>query len=504
MNRRSTRLLAATALMLLIVGVVQAQPEPVRNAEQIQFVGGGSDVFRGLLHFAGVKPAAWHEIQEVDDYSDLIVVVLGPSRGKFDALPGKLGSVLRRGGAVLVATDTPMNFAKQLPRTTGLGVDGLSIFADGSQPGTFLPEHLSCPLAVPYTRDDFNIPANQRVPELDLFAGLPRVATNAPSFLLIGGYTGEAKYPLARFHEGVSIPNQFKRAPLAIGGSGPDRDSNSPYRFLAIADQSIFINQMLVEPEIDNLKFAARVVTFLQDGGREKRTRCLFIEDGKEVDRFDTVDFLFAPPPLPPLPIPSLAGLQDKIVDFGNQLIDKAQENDLANKLLLGPPENEELRNRRLRALLTVALVLGSVWAVVWTLRRVWKARQPTDLPQPPLPGGRATAAGPAGIVDRRQKELLRRNNLYEPVRDLIREFFEAAGAPPDHGVKLPRVTIDIRVVRRPDTLKKALVDLWKIAYGPPSHVSVPKWGVLEPLFVRAQKAFADGKWQFVRAEEVG
>lgn len=54
------------------------------------------------------------------------------------------------------------------------------------------------------------------------------------------------------------------------------------------------------------------------------------------------------------------------------------------------------------------------------------------------------------------------------------------------------------RAVRRPDTLRDALADLWKIGFGPPAPVSVRKWAGLEPLFVRARQAHADGKWAFV------
>jgi hypothetical protein len=103
-------------------------------------------------------------------------------------------------------------------------------------------------------------------------------------------------------------------------------------------------------------------------------------------------------------------------------------------------------------------------------------------------------------VFDRRQKELVRRNNLYEPVRNLMREFFVAAGAPSDAGPRMPRIVVS-REVRKPDSLRLALRDMWRVAYGPPVYISAQRWFELEPYFERVRKAHADGKWQFELAE---
>ena len=110
-------------------------------------------------------------------------------------------------------------------------------------------------------------------------------------------------------------------------------------------------------------------------------------------------------------------------------------------------------------------------------------------MPPAPNTGAGAASTGPPGVFDRRQRELVRRNNLYEPVRNLMREFFDGIGAPSDPGPRLPPLFIDHYAVRKPDSLRQALRDMWRIAYGPPTHISAQRWFELEPYFNRLRRA---------------
>jgi hypothetical protein len=105
-------------------------------------------------------------------------------------------------------------------------------------------------------------------------------------------------------------------------------------------------------------------------------------------------------------------------------------------------------------------------------------------------------------VFERRQRELVRRNNLFEPVRNLMREFFDANGAPPDAGPQMPHAIIDHRAVRKPESLRRALRDMWRIAYGPPMHISAQRWFELEPYFDRLRRAHEDGKWRFAGPDD--
>lgn len=499
MTRRSHpwRLAAAAVLLLPAVGTAQraADRPPAIPAD-------GTEMFRWLLHARGIKPVGEREAFAFapgllpDD--DLIVIVLGDPH---EVWPGgqpqlfRAATALKEGGAVLVASDTRLALGAEFARGPGLEVTGYSV--RGADADTMFQRNEACPFVVPWRKPP------RGGPHWDVFDGLRGVATNRPSYLHLPPGLNAFLDPLAGFPPGCWRVEDRQwlnpdRAVFAAGASGPDRHNPEPYRFLVLADPSVFINEMLLQSP-DNLEFAYRVTGYLQDGGGKKRSRCLFIQNGRVVSEFDTLKSVMRPPPPPP----NIDQLQDKIVDAGNQIVDKLQENNAHNRLLLG--NSPERQARSLRSIASGLLFLGCVWAVVTILSRLWKARQPTDIPAAP-PGGLPVPPKddpPAGVFDRRQRELLRRNNLYEPVRVAVREMFAAAGAPADAGRKMPKVVIS-DLVRRADTLRDALTELWKIGYGPARVVSVQRWQVLEPLFERVRQAHAAGKWRFVAAEPVG
>lgn len=509
MTRLCSFWLLAVAVLALAPGVAVAQPRAEdRKNQPAPISAEGTEVFRWLLHAKGIKPLTEHDIQFRNDYSTMMVVILGdPGHGFVGPLPplGWAAHVARHGGAVLVACDTHVTFGNFFDgaRTPQGWIEVRGKQVDASLQGTYYPPRPSCPYAVPVPRE------NHRGPEWDLFDGLNRVATNQPSHFNVPAFQGEFKHALAGFPDWCSFGNvQYNQAPkhfpLAVGSSGPHKDSGAPYRFLAVADPSIFINQMLLAEDRgdghpDNLTFASRVVSFLsEEGGTKQRTECLFIQNGQVVTHFDDLRTIMLPP-RPPIPLPSIDKMQDKIVDAGNQIVDKLQENNALNNALLGT--NPAQQNHRLKIILNGLLYL-SIIVILRILRLMWRFKQPTDIPPPP-PGGLPPppkASGTGGLFDRRQRELARRNNLYEPVRAAVREMFLAAGAPPDAGPKLPKVVV-ADAVRRADTLREALRDLWKIAFGRPAVVTAQHWRALEPLFERVRAAHADGKWRFVVAD---
>ncbi|MBX9582878.1 MAG: hypothetical protein K2X87_21430 [Gemmataceae bacterium] len=505
-----TRLLpAAVAAAVLAASPAAAQPPA---APPVSIPADGTEVFRYLLHKRGVKPLKAAELAKLGDSSHLgrvIVIVIGqPERS---GLTGGTaadwgGRAIRRGGAALIAGDTYHAFDPPYAQPLVPGGQNWRYAFFGRRltnrdPDRVYADNPNCPLAVPWPR-----PARSPDgPEWGLFDGLTRVATNRPSFLQLPALTDEFQSALAGFPPGTWLDrNRFNVAdrsyPLAVGGSGPQPEGGESYRFLAVADPDVFTNEMMiplpgVEPS-DNLEFARRVVSFLvEEGGEDRRTRCLFVQNGKVIERFDALESVINPPP-PPLPIPALGQLQEKLVDAGNQILDKLQENDALNRGLL--PGDEDRRAATVRKVAEYLLVVAAVWAAIMVVRRVWGARHPADLPPPPPAGRPPVREGtrPAGVFDRRQKELLRRDDLAEPVRAVIREMFRAAGAPADAGPRLPQVRV-AGAVGRPDTLLAALEELWKVAYDRPARVTARRWAALEPLFVRAKQAHADGKWAF-------
>jgi hypothetical protein len=421
-----------------------------------------------------------------------------------------LHNAVNNGGAGLVAADTftqigfvrrPNNNVQDWARIEGPRVessDKKSVLKIVDEDGkdTWLWD---CPFVVPLTARDFPDAAPDDSAAARIFKGLTRIATNVPSYLRVSGFTGEFRFALARFPDNSFRVTQDgfgntrkQRLPddalFAIAGEGPDFQNNgTPYRFMAMADHSVFINQMLIEPGTQNLELAYRTIDYLQ--GPSKRKRCLFIENGRIIERFDDLAQAFQKSR--PIPIPDPGALQEKLTNLGNAFVDELQTKNVPNNMLL--------RAFRHPVIVRFFIILGAIFATWYLLRRIFAMRKSTDLP--PSPVVAAAATGPPGVFERRQKELIRRDNLYEPVRDMVREFFASTGIHGiQHGPKLPKLVIS-DAVRRPESLRLAIKDFWRLAYGPPQEVTIARWRELEPYLERLQQAHADGKWHFVLAD---
>ena len=370
-------LLALAAVLLPAVGRAQPKgfpgppPEP-GPPPAISYE--GTEVFRYLLQRAGLKAYTEQELDRFGpgggrspDYADTVVVVLNPptlgwAGGR--SVEDWIGQALRQGGAVVVADNSSSVFG---PRVFGHQATGFSGIRVAAGPANRMYANRAL---APFPDPAFP-PFGVDPPEMDLFHGrrpLTRVAAVAPS-------TYNAVPPgcrvLARFPDGCRDAT-FNRwlAPnataFAVGGSGHLANGHRPARFLAVADAGVFCNGLLVGADengpTDNLEFADRAVKFLTEieGTERKRTRCLFIENGRVVSNFDELGQKFRPP-LPPIPIPPWDQLQPKIIDLGNKVLAQVQDKDIPNKLLVGPdPEHPQ---SRLRYLLAALLVMASLWA---------------------------------------------------------------------------------------------------------------------------------------------
>lgn len=512
-----TRLLPLVLLSLLVAAIPAAAQQPRAEEERKQptVPADGTEVFQYLLDTAKLKPVKASEIGSLGGrMGDVVIIVLGYSDRRLpDRHTGisEAGNVLLAGGGVLIASDiyTPLgNFPNGPPDPVG-GIripNGFVASTDQTQPRSqFMPQRsFNMPFVVP-----LDPPPGPPGPEWRVFNGLKRIATNRPSFILAPKPRAEFASRLASYPEDCRFYNNDDRVGggidqerhfFAVGGSGQHMpDPSRRHRLLVLADPSVFINQMMLASDengqTDNLEFGARVVKYLaerDDGSR--RTRCLLIQNGEVIEDFSKLRGMMQPP----LPLPNIMAMQDKLTDFGNKILDHFQTNDVSNKALLGT--EEEKRNRNFLGIMKYVFFALIMIRIVWyLLRQTWTAKRPADGPPPPSGGLPVLPEKekPRGLFDRRQKELLRRNNLYEPVRMVVRDMFLAAGGPEEPPKRLPEVEIS-DVVGKPDTLVDALTDLWKIAYGPARVVTVQRWKLLEPLFERVRQAHAEGKWRFV------
>jgi hypothetical protein len=483
-----------------------AQKQQGLNPQQINIPADGSELFRALLDRAKIKPVTQQEIRNLHRFDDVIIIFIGDqtrTRFVFGDPMSYARDALASGGAVLVAADTQLQIPLGWQVTPGprdwaiieparvecRDKNSVHRVKNANGKEVVLSD---CPYVVPFDPNDVpNAAPEDRSPSL-VFKGLTRIATNVPSYLDVRHFTGQCRYALARFPaKSVSITAQGEQALpenalFAAGGDGPDPINRTEYRFLVMADNSVFINLMLLEKGTDNLELAYRTIDYLR--GPNGRKRCLFIENGKIIEHFDDVAQAFKKSK--PIPIPDFKTLQEKVTTIGDAFVDDLQTRNVPNNILL--------RMFRHPAIVRFFIIVGAIFATWYLLRRVFATRKPTDLP--PAPPVAAAATGPPGVFERRQKELIRRDNLYEPVRDLVREFFVSIGIHgTQHGPKLPKLVIS-DAVRKPESLRLAIKDFWRLAYGPPQEVTIARWRELEPYFERLQKAHADGKWHFVLA----
>ena len=512
-----TRWFAVVAPLALAVALVVAPdacaqpnrfPEPVQ--QPVAIPGSGTELFRALLDLEGIQPVRANDLFDEQRAlgDDLIVIVIGSPNsvdGPHDPLRWARLAV-RVNGAALVASDS-----------------GFRLYESDKQPGADNPitrfngntliaeqqdcheRRWDCPYVIPVSPDELRNGPKKPGRVWNLFRGLTKLATNQPTYIEeLPQYRGEFQYPLARLPKSSTnqFGGRFKTPPLfAVGGDGADRPNAPGYAFLAVADSSVFINLMLIADGTDILEFTLRTIEYLQ-GPDKHRKRCAFFENGRVIETFDGLRSATAKPKpkIPPEAMPNIGPLfgrhQDKLVKMLDDKADEIQSADWLHRNFVGSPGSARERNR-MGEWSEVVAVLAAIVVAFLLLRRTISARQPLDVPPAPNTGAGAAATGPPGVFDRRQRELVRRNNLYEPVRNAVREFFDAVGAPPNPGPRLPPLEIT-GAVRKPESLRQAIRDMWRIAYGPPAHISAQRWFELEPYFDRLRHAHAEGKWRFV------
>ena len=491
--REFLRLLALVPALLFMTVAADAQ-DPIRHAPPDQFPGEGSELLRALLHLNGIKPVKQHELHALFHRDDVIVIVLGSMRRNFGGMfegSQYCHNAMVAGGAVLIATHEMVEI-NTFPGFDPIKITGIPV--DCNDPNSILQNHLQdCPYVVPSARpgNEKLILSNEEL--LKLFHGdgaelkpLTRVAAGTPSYILLGQNNQTllqlAKFPkhsFARTNLQHTLPAS---ADFAVGGQIDL--GNGASQFLALASSRVFNNGMLRADKTDNLEFSFRVIDYLQ-GPQRHRKQCVFIENGQLVEHFDdlaqAVSFQNQPIPIPRPKVTQ--ELQKQVVKLADRWLKQLETNDTVNKIL---------NKLNVWPILLALVAIGVSWVL---FIRTVSSGKPTSIPAAPVV--LAASSGPPGVFERRQKELLRRNNIYEPVRDYVREFFAGLGIHGEPGSKPPKVVVS-DLVRKPKSLKLAIQDFWKLAYGKPEQMSVQRWQEMEPYFERLQDAHADGKWRFV------
>lgn len=440
----------------------------------------GTEAFRAILNEQGFEPLDL-KLRIYDDPSSTLVIILGDTThpnlpvSDFD-INDFLRHYLEEGGALLLASDraTP-------PLGRGHWVDEFNVQITGELVVTDterdrFAESPNCPFVETESILD-RLGGRQRSEFRDVFEPFDRIATNNPSLIrgmdpfaaawhpysaTIGGSSGQAVNPL--------------RESLAVGFVGLNGS-----RFGIMADHSIFINQMILHPDNQNLEFTETLVTWFKQGRFGDRTKCLFIEDGEIITNFNLRLAELPGPRLPPFPI-----LVNMLAQTGNALIAEMQNKDFFNRTLLrGVPTS------RLLNILLVILTLGLMF---YGLRRIWTGRVRKD----PLLTYKRTEEPPPLVnhLHARHEDVIDGGNFNEVARRQVREWLIALGGSPRNGSAPPVIAAGSYWRRR--QIRREVQRIWDYAFGSvPGQLSARGWLRLRERLHRLGESHHQREWHF-------
>lgn len=431
----------------------------------------GTNAFRRVLQRAGYTEPASSLVEVVEDPDNSLLVVLGDATF-LNRNHEAFSQFIQKGGSVLIATDRPgpEKWQDLLGVRVGESRSSSNSFVYCNREGDWVYQgNVNCPFARP-------LGALGEV----LLGNAPRVATNRPGYLscdqqaMLQPFAG---FPL----DGECVTENG--TPLQVGGENPKHvlaaggQREGDGRVLVIADHSIFINDMMLRDDLDNIQFAANCLAWLNGG--TLRSRVLLVEEGAIQTNLQE-EFL---PPLPP---------PEALIPLLNEGLHGLQRENLFNRIL--DPFWE-------RILLGVAALL-TFFLVAYGWSRLGRSRYREASGSPPLEKLLTRQATSAAVVELRHQAMLKEGNLWEAARALARQCFDGAFRD-TAAVELsqlaaewgepPRVLVSGGWWRR-WRLGKQARRLWQLAYDPlPVAVSAREFTQLVHEARAVRTALADG-----------
>jgi len=374
-------------LLLLADRPAASQQPQIRHAPELtgadlrwQF---GFDIFQLMLEQQGLVTTDDTVGTLQNDPSKSVIVIIGELDGLPDWMWPQVSTFLRRGGAVLIATDRYVD------------AKGLCVFSRGPVKANFLNAvyqgHLDCPVIR-------NVAKNSR-----LFRGVRELVANR------AGWVDRIARQQGDWEMQAWLPRSFSLSPTSSRGSGKplvatlDVSGGSPGRLLAIGDHSLFINGMLWHG--DNAMFALNTTAWLARGGRN---RVLFLINGVPAQPGIHPDFNQADrPQINPEDLPDLP--KESWLAFANTFVSGLEDADFFNELAIHYPREVESGFYWRCVLLTLACLAG------WILcRRLPGGGQPVE------PTMRRPAAT---LLTTRVQDQIRSGNLRPAACELAREL---------------------------------------------------------------------------------
>lgn len=434
----------------------------------------GTEAFANLLHNAGLKPIK--DLNLLPEYQpeETVIVVFGDPRPllRIQKILGNLEPFLRRGGALLVATE---RYDMGALRELKVAITGEPI---RETPENSYLGFTSCPLI---SKKYFN--------NHPILAGVGKpLVPNHPSRLLPSRTDCELE-PLAWFPSADKalfyLPKEDrKRYRAYIMASSADRKE----RVLLIAGHGIFMNIMLAQPGTGNFSLAYNSVRWLTDNG--KRKYAIFVEEGDVKTEFE----LPLSEKKPPFPQPTV-----KII---NQMLQGLQEENAFNRIamdfvagprLRDPQVNPALETFRLQrgkrriveVILAVLVILTlfflfirSTWArfqlepqsvfsqsSVLSLFRRSGTRWRDDPFLPTVSRILEETSSPTPLIAQRHKQMVIEGKLLETARSLTQLWLNAI-VPKNSSLGMPPLVRTSKGWWQRGKWQKQLEKCWQLAYG--------------------------------------
>jgi hypothetical protein len=467
---------------LLGLALLLACPRPglARQPRRTPFTE-DTHVFRRILFdfkFTALKDVRQQQFDT--DPADTVIVILGDTTWIPQQGSGWLPGFVEKGGALLFATDRKPGpeVERELIEVAGVTVVGRSVRC--WDPGTCYRGLDYCPLLRPAAgarpalfRDPR--PRQGENPAL-------QVATNAPSYLhRHGAPAGEietlANLPSRMWTLDFPRNRYIIGLPFAVGGE------RGPGKVLVLADHSIFINEMMLPQDNGNVEFTYNCLDWLRGKADGRRTKVLFVEDGRVRTDFDVP---LKSVPIDPAQLPGLlyANRNELAVGVEQELV-RLENRNAHNEGLMGFLSDRGLTPDLLEQ---YAVVLFSVLLVGYAgYRLLSRGRHRAEPAVLPLVRAVALHVPAAPLLEQRRQALVRGGNVWEAARGLARQWFASAGGP-SPPPRPPRVVVEGGRWEQ-WMMRRRVRRLWRLAYDPsPVRVSLRAlrrlFGELEELSV--------------------
>jgi hypothetical protein len=399
-------------LCALCLHLLSGLPGPAQAPQYSFSLAQGTHFFRRILFEKNLRPLeSLTDLWEEPDTK--LLIVLGETETLRRSLHA-LDAFVQRGGALLIATDTDCGFPVSRfgveVRGSRLHVSAESKFAyKQSQECIFIQRYKQA--------SDKEVPLFEN---LSLEGDLSRVATNRPGFLV-----RDRRSPLsvlATFPPGCvtldgrilqpRLDAQGANFPFAMGGT-----CGQGGRVLILSDHSVFINEMMWQPDIENFDFACNCIDWLTNGGQRKEV--LFFEEGQVQKSFEVSLKNVPPVGLPPL---------EALVETADKGLGELERDNAFNRLIHNAVREmtwlPDRWNRGVIITATVALALLG-------LTRLSQVRHRKEKGAPAVASGAAPPPRAPSLFEQRQQAMVQEGNFWEAARALARQAIESAlGSP--------------------------------------------------------------------------